>query len=89
MFQNMGPTPSPRHGLSIADVRGKMIILGGDNNVGRLDDVSNAYLLDSCTYTFFYTHNHYIYIYRRIRNNMNGKLNILYFFSFSKNSLPT
>ncbi|KAI7848366.1 hypothetical protein BDC45DRAFT_317847 [Circinella umbellata] len=47
VFQNMGPTPSPRHGLSIADVRGKIIILGGANNIGRLDDVSNAYILDS------------------------------------------
>ncbi|KAI9495965.1 hypothetical protein BDB00DRAFT_178716 [Zychaea mexicana] len=47
MFQNMGPTPSARHGLSIATVKEKMIVLGGDNNVGRLDDVSNAYILDS------------------------------------------
>ncbi|KAI9270652.1 hypothetical protein BDA99DRAFT_569950 [Phascolomyces articulosus] len=48
MFQNMGPTPSARHGLSIVNIKGKMVILGGDNNVGRLDDVSTAYILDSC-----------------------------------------
>lgn len=47
MFQNMGPTPSARYGLSLTAVREKMFVIGGDASSGKLEDVSFAYILDS------------------------------------------
>ncbi|KAI9316219.1 hypothetical protein BX666DRAFT_2043070 [Dichotomocladium elegans] len=46
MFQNMGPAPSARYGLSISAMREKIFVLGGDNSLRRLDDSSMAYILD-------------------------------------------
>ncbi|KAI8091536.1 hypothetical protein BDF21DRAFT_376285 [Thamnidium elegans] len=46
-FQNMGPSPSPRHGLTMTAVRDKLYVLGGDNETARLDDSSFIFILDS------------------------------------------
>lgn len=46
-FQNMGPSPSARHGLTMTAVREKLYVLGGDNETTRLDDSSLLFILDS------------------------------------------
>ncbi|CDH55861.1 related to kel1-involved in cell fusion andmorphology [Lichtheimia corymbifera JMRC:FSU:9682] len=46
MFQNMGPAPSARYGLSISSVKERLYVLGGDNGNGKLEDGSMAYILD-------------------------------------------
>lgn len=43
----MGPSPSPRHGLTMTAVREKLYVLGGDNETTRLDDSSLLFILDS------------------------------------------
>ncbi|ORZ00677.1 hypothetical protein BCR43DRAFT_521667 [Syncephalastrum racemosum] len=47
MFQNMGPTPSARFGLSVTAVKEKMFVVGGEAGTGKLDDASLVYILDS------------------------------------------
>jgi hypothetical protein len=46
-FQNMGPSPSPRHGLTMTAVREKLYVLGGENDTSKLDDSSFIFILDS------------------------------------------
>lgn len=43
----MGPSPSPRHGLTMTAVREKLFVLGGDNETQKLDDSSFIFILDS------------------------------------------
>ncbi|KAI8391779.1 uncharacterized protein BYT42DRAFT_208257 [Radiomyces spectabilis] len=47
MFQNMGPAPSARHGLTITGIKEKMVVLGGDAGNGKMEDASMVYVLDS------------------------------------------
>ncbi|KAG0171775.1 Negative regulator of mitotic exit [Apophysomyces sp. BC1034] len=46
MFQNMGPSPSARHGLTMTTVKEKMYVIGGEAN-GKMEDASMVYVLDS------------------------------------------
>ncbi|CEP17636.1 hypothetical protein [Parasitella parasitica] len=46
-FQNMGPSPSPRHALTMTAVNHRLIVLGGDNETSKMDDSSLIYILDS------------------------------------------
>ncbi|KAG0165408.1 Negative regulator of mitotic exit [Apophysomyces sp. BC1034] len=47
MFQNMGPTPSARFGLTFTAIKDKMYVLGGESGIGKMDDASLVYVLDS------------------------------------------
>ncbi|KAL0078062.1 hypothetical protein J3Q64DRAFT_1646482, partial [Phycomyces blakesleeanus] len=47
MFQNMGPAPAPRHGLTMTAVREKMYVFGGESVAGKLDDAVMGFVLDS------------------------------------------
>ncbi|KAF1803775.1 hypothetical protein FB192DRAFT_1277691 [Mucor lusitanicus] len=46
-FQNMGPSPSPRHGLTMTAVSHRLIVLGGDNETAKMEDASSIFILDS------------------------------------------
>ena len=43
----MGPSPSPRHGLTMTAVNHRLIVLGGDNDTSKMEDSSSIYILDS------------------------------------------
>ncbi|OBZ90202.1 Tip elongation aberrant protein 1 [Choanephora cucurbitarum] len=46
-FQNMGPSPSPRHGLTMTAIRERLFVVGGENDISKMDDSSSLYILDS------------------------------------------
>ncbi|KAG1383455.1 hypothetical protein G6F60_008060 [Rhizopus arrhizus] len=46
-FQNMGPQPSPRHGLTMSAIRERLFVIGGDNEISKMEDGSLVYILDS------------------------------------------
>lgn len=46
-FENMGPAPSPRHGLTMTAVRERLFVLGGENTFSKMEDASLVYILDS------------------------------------------
>ncbi|KAI9252108.1 hypothetical protein BY458DRAFT_536036 [Sporodiniella umbellata] len=46
-FQNMGTSPSPRHGHTMTAIGDRMFIIGGDNDFAKMDDASLIYILDS------------------------------------------
>ncbi|KAF7728560.1 Negative regulator of mitotic exit [Apophysomyces ossiformis] len=46
IFQNMGPGPSARHGLTMTTVKEKIYVIGGEAN-GKMDDASMVHVLDS------------------------------------------
>lgn len=50
MFQNMGPSPSPRSGHAMVAAHGKIFILGGEANASNgavRDDPSVVHVLDT------------------------------------------
>ncbi|CAO3619833.1 unnamed protein product [Cunninghamella blakesleeana] len=48
MFQNMGPSPTPRHSLSMTAVKERLFVVGGDLKIGtKPDDNSSIFILDS------------------------------------------
>ncbi|KAI9307903.1 hypothetical protein BJ944DRAFT_237469 [Cunninghamella echinulata] len=48
MFQNMGPSPTPRHSASMTSVKDKLFVIGGELKLGtKPDDNSSIYILDS------------------------------------------
>ncbi|KAI7870788.1 hypothetical protein BDF14DRAFT_1769756 [Spinellus fusiger] len=47
MFQNMGPAPAPRRGLTMTAVREKMLVVGGESGQTKLEDASMGFVLDS------------------------------------------
>ncbi|CAO3703301.1 unnamed protein product [Rhizopus stolonifer] len=46
-FQNMGTSPSPRHGHTMTAIRDRMFVVGGDNDFVKMEDASLVYVLDS------------------------------------------
>lgn len=46
-FQNMGPAPSPRHGLTMTAVKERLFVIGGENETSKMEDASSVYILDS------------------------------------------
>ncbi|KAI9254804.1 hypothetical protein BY458DRAFT_480719 [Sporodiniella umbellata] len=46
-FHKMGPTPSPRHGLTMSAIRDRLFVFGGDNDSSKMEDGSLMYILDS------------------------------------------
>ncbi|KAI8080017.1 uncharacterized protein BX664DRAFT_303192 [Halteromyces radiatus] len=47
MFQNMGPSPTARHSLTMTAVKEKMFVIGGEIKLGSKTDDSSIYILDS------------------------------------------
>ncbi|KAI8977696.1 hypothetical protein BDF20DRAFT_581865 [Mycotypha africana] len=45
-FQNMGPSPSPRFGLTMTSVNNRLFVIGGDNENAKMEDASLIYILD-------------------------------------------
>ena len=51
MFQNMGPSPSPRFGLTFTAFGDKAIAIGGESGIGKADDSPYLiHLLDCCMF---------------------------------------
>ncbi|KAI8992545.1 hypothetical protein BDB01DRAFT_738618 [Pilobolus umbonatus] len=46
-FQKMGPSPSPRHALTMTAADERLFVIGGDNDTSRMDDQSCIFILDS------------------------------------------
>lgn len=51
-FQNMGPSPSPRHGQTITAIGNRLFVVGGDNDFAKMEDASHVYILDSTKIKF-------------------------------------
>ncbi|KTW30365.1 hypothetical protein T552_00838 [Pneumocystis carinii B80] len=47
IFQNMGPSPSPRSGHVLTSFGQKIIVLGGEDSLNRIEDSSISYILDT------------------------------------------
>ncbi|KAG5514025.1 hypothetical protein PMAC_000647 [Pneumocystis sp. 'macacae'] len=47
IFQNMGPSPSPRSGHTLTSFGQKIIVLGGEGSLNKTDDLSIIYILDT------------------------------------------
>lgn len=47
MFQNMGPSPSPRHSLTMTAVKERMFVIGGEMKLGGKTEDTGIYILDS------------------------------------------
>lgn len=43
----MGPSPSPRHGLTMTAIRERLFVVGGENDTSKMDDSNSLYILDS------------------------------------------
>ncbi|CCJ28426.1 unnamed protein product [Pneumocystis jirovecii] len=48
IFQNMGPSPSPRSGHTLTSFGQKIIVLGGEGSLNKTEDLSIIYILDTC-----------------------------------------
>lgn len=48
MFQNMGPSPTPRAGHTMTALKDKVLVLGGEPANGiKSEDASMIYILDT------------------------------------------
>ncbi|KAG5438883.1 hypothetical protein PCANB_002213 [Pneumocystis canis] len=47
IFQNMGPSPSPRSGHTLTSFGQKIIVLGGEGSLNKTEDLSISYVLDT------------------------------------------
>ncbi|KTW32927.1 hypothetical protein PNEG_04264 [Pneumocystis murina B123] len=47
IFQNMGPSPSPRSGHVLTSFGQKIIVLGGEGSLSKVEDSSITYILDT------------------------------------------